>query len=115
MLIILQAKARNTVAENGKVVVNGNVLTLTFENVKDSLKKDTQYTVTFPTLDYNDADKLGMTASVHYAPADETTTIALETKDKVTVDGADYYVATLEKPSLIIHLLSMVLLLHLLL
>ena len=91
-------EGRNTVAENGKVVVNGNVLTLTFENVKDSLKKDTQYTVTFPTLDYNDADKLGMTASVHYAPADETTTIALETKDKVTVDGADYYVATLEKP-----------------
>ena len=30
--------------------------------------------------------------------ADETNTIALETKDKVTVDGADYYVATLEKP-----------------
>ena len=52
-------EGRNTVAENGKVVVNGNVLTLTFENVKDSLVKDTQYTVTFPTLDYNDADKLG--------------------------------------------------------
>ena len=63
-------EGRNTVSENGKVVVNGNVLTLTFENVKDSLKKDTQYTVTFPTLDYNDVDKLGMTASVHYAPAD---------------------------------------------
>lgn len=78
-------EGRNTVAENGKVVVNGNVLTLTFENVKDSLKKDTQYTVTFPTLDYNDADKLGMTASVHYAPADAVSTTAEENNEKKAV------------------------------
>lgn len=81
------AEGRNTVADNGKVVINGNVLTLTFENVKDSLKKDTQYTVTFPTLDYNDADKLGMTASVHYAPADAVaeTVETIENKE-VAVD-----------------------------
>ena len=78
-------EGRNTVAENGKVVVNGNVLTLTFENVKDSLKKDTQYTVTFPTLDYNDADKLGMTASVHYAPADAVSTTAEENNEEKAV------------------------------
>lgn len=78
-------EGRNTVAENGKVVVNGNVLTLTFENVKDSLVKDTQYTVTFPTLDYNDADKLGMTASVHYAPADAVSTTAEENNEEKVV------------------------------
>lgn len=78
-------EGRNNVAENGKVVVNGNVLTLTFENVKDSLKKDTQYTVTFPTLDYNDADKLGMTASVHYAPADAVSTTAEENNEEKAV------------------------------
>ena len=78
-------EGRNTVAENGKVVVNGNVLTLTFENVKDSLVKDTQYTVTFPTLDYNDADKLGMTASVHYAPADAVSTTAEENNEEKAV------------------------------
>ena len=78
-------EGRNTVAENGKVIVNGNVLTLTFENVKDSLKKDTQYTVTFPTLDYNDADKLGMTASVHYAPADAVSTTAEENNEEKAV------------------------------
>ena len=78
-------EGRNTVAETGKVVVNGNVLTLTFENVKDSLKKDTQYTVTFPTLDYNDADKLGMTASVHYAPADAVSTTAEENNEEKAV------------------------------
>ena len=78
-------EGRNTVAENGNVVVNGNVLTLTFENVKDSLKKDTQYTVTFPTLDYNDADKLGMTASVHYAPADAVSTTAEENNEEKAV------------------------------
>lgn len=78
-------EGRNTVAENGKVVVNGNVLTLTFENVKDSLKKDTQYTVTFPTLDYNDADKLGMTASVHYTPADAVSTTAEENNEEKAV------------------------------
>lgn len=78
-------EGRNNVAENGKVVVNGNVLTLTFENVKDSLKKDTQYTVTFPTLDYNDADKLGMTASVHYAPADAVSTTAEENNEEKVV------------------------------
>lgn len=78
-------EGRNTVAENGKVVVNGNVLTLTFENVKDSLKKDTQYTITFPTLDYNDADKLGMTASVHYAPADAVSTTAEENNEEKAV------------------------------
>lgn len=78
-------EGRNTVAENGKVVVNGNVLTLTFENVKDSLKKDTQYTVTFPTFDYNDADKLGMTASVHYAPADAVSTTAEENNEEKAV------------------------------
>ena len=78
-------EGRNTVAENGKVVINGNVLTLTFENVKDSLKKDTQYTVTFPTLDYNDADKLGMTASVHYAPADAVSTTAEENNEEKAV------------------------------
>ena len=78
-------EGRNTVAENGKVVVNGNVLTLTFEDVKDSLKKDTQYTVTFPTLDYNDADKLGMTASVHYAPADAVSTTAEENNEEKAV------------------------------
>lgn len=78
-------EGRNTVAENGKVVVNGNVLTLTFENVKDSLVKDTQYTVTFPTLDYNDADKLGMTASVHYAPADAVITTAEENNEEKAV------------------------------
>ena len=32
------------------------------------------------------------------ATTETTTAIALETKDKVTVDGVDYYVATLEKP-----------------
>ena len=78
-------EGRNNVAENGKVVVNGNVLTLTFENVKDSLKKYTQYTVTFPTLDYNDADKLGMTASVHYAPADAVSTTAEENNEEKAV------------------------------
>ena len=78
-------EGRNTVAENGKVVVNGSVLTLTFENVKDSLVKDTQYTVTFPTLDYNDADKLGMTASVHYAPADAVSTTAEENNEEKVV------------------------------
>lgn len=78
-------EGRNTVAENGKVVINGNVLTLTFENVKDSLVKDTQYTVTFPTLDYNDADKLGMTASVHYAPADAVSTTAEENNEEKAV------------------------------
>ena len=78
-------EGRNTVAENGKVIVNGNVLTLTFENVKDSLVKDTQYTVTFPTLDYNDADKLGMTASVHYAPADAVSTTAEENNEEKAV------------------------------
>lgn len=78
-------EGRNNVAENGKVVVNGNVLTLTFENVKDSLKKDTQYTVTFPTLDYNDADKLGMTASLHYAPADAVSTTAEENNEEKAV------------------------------
>lgn len=78
-------EGRNTVAENGKVVVNGNVLTLTFENVKDSLVNDTQYTVTFPTLDYNDADKLGMTASVHYAPADAASTTAEENNEEKVV------------------------------
>lgn len=74
-------EGRTTVADNGKVTVENGVLTLTFENIKDSLKKDTQYTVTFPTLDYNDADKLGMTASLHYAPATEAATESLEEKE----------------------------------
>jgi hypothetical protein len=59
-----------TVASGAKLSDENGVLTVTFENVKDKLTKDTQYTVNFPTIDYNDADKLGMTASVHYAPAD---------------------------------------------
>ncbi|MDO5398047.1 MAG: S-layer homology domain-containing protein [bacterium] len=61
-----------TEAESAKLADENGVLTVTFENIKDKLKRDTQYAVNFPTLDYNDTDKLGMTASVHYAPATET-------------------------------------------
>lgn len=60
-----------TVASIPKIAESDGVLTVTFADVKDKLTKDTQYAVNFPTFDYNDPDKLGMAASVHYAPAEE--------------------------------------------
>lgn len=87
---------KNTVASATKLEDKDGVLTVTFENVKDSLTTDTQYGVAFPTLDYNDPDKIGTTMSIHYAPADET---SVELKDKVTVNGSDYYYAKAEEGS----------------
>jgi hypothetical protein len=59
---------RNTTATTDKYEYAYGKLKIIFENIKELLTKDTQYTVTFPEL-----DGPAYSNSIHYAPADDNT------------------------------------------